>query len=159
MKIILISTVIILMIAMPSEAQLFGMKKSLVPLSVKETFHKKYNDATVRKWIHEKNHFIATFSLNRKKHEAVFNDEGDWIRTEISIKWEELPCVVKKSYRATDFKWLDRNFVKVIDAPEKEKLYLIDGDNSDDGEFGRYCYFMLWFSEDGKMVKKESNCF
>jgi hypothetical protein len=157
MKTIIITTTIILMMTLSLSAQLFGMKESQVPLSVKETFNRIYPDTEVSKWKHKQNNYIAKFSINRKKYEAVFNSEGDWVQTEIRIKWEELPSAVRKSYWETDYRWLSQNSAKIIEALNKEKLYLIEGDNSDE-ESEPPCRFKLWISEDGKIVKKESDC-
>lgn len=146
------------MMTLPLSAQLFGLKESKVPTSVKESFMNKYPDTEVKRWKHKRNDYIAKFFINRKKHEALFSSEGNWKQTEIRLKWEELPSAVRKTYWETDFMWLSRNSVKIIEAPGKEELYLIEGDNMN-VESDPICNYKLWFSEDGTIVKKESDCF
>jgi len=122
-----------------------------------ESFSEKFPDAKAKKWKSKKATFIAKFSSNGKKYEATFNADGKWVETLTRIKWEELPGPVRKTFYASEFIWLNWTSVKKLDTPEKGIIYLIEGDNMNE-ESSPICRFRLYFSEDGVIVREESNC-
>lgn len=82
--------VLILSIALGSIS--YGQNKK-VPESVKQTFMEKFPDAGDVEWEYEKdeNSWEADFSMNGKEMSADFNQEGQWLETEVEIDLSELP--------------------------------------------------------------------
>lgn len=62
-----------------------------------ETFKSKYPDAKDIDWSTDSNgYYEASFKLNDKKYRADFKEDGSWLETEQSIKYDELPKAVKQ---------------------------------------------------------------
>jgi hypothetical protein len=133
------------------------VKESKIPGTIKEDFAQRYPVIEVKKWTRTKETFIAKFKLNGHKLETTYHSNGNWVQTEIRIKWEELPSAARKFYYASEFRWLNQTSTKKIQTPENNELYLIEGDNKNQ-ESGPICRFKLWFSENGEVIKEESGC-
>ena len=70
----------------------FGQKvnEKNVPISVKETLHKKYPDANA-KWEKEKGNYEANFVSQKKEMSALITPDGKLIETETEIATTDLP--------------------------------------------------------------------
>lgn len=140
-----------------SNARQNELKEEKVPETIKVAFSEKYPGVEIKRWRKKQSTFIARFSDNGKRSVASFNADGNWVQTEIRIKWNELPNRVQKTYYSSDFRWLNWNWVKKIQTSEYKEIYQIEGDNSNE-ESSPLCKFRLWFTPDGKMIKEESDC-
>lgn len=150
---ILVLMILFLVPGMSNAAQNW-IKENKVASDVTTSFAEKCPGMNVKKWKKEDSKFIATFFKEGKKFEASFDENGNWMQTESQIKWAELPSAVRKTYYASDFKWLNRNQVEKLQTTKYKEVYLIEGDNLDQ-ESDPYCPYKLWLTPDGKIVKKE----
>lgn len=157
MKTRFIPLVIIIMAFIDTDAQQNNKTSSKIPKLVIEAFEERYPDIQEKKWKRKKETFVAKFSSNRKKYKATFNFDGKWVQTETSIKWKELPSNVRKTYNMSEFIWLIRTSVEELQTAEYGHVYLIEGDNMNK-ESDPICTFKLYFTEDGVIVKKETDC-
>lgn len=70
-----------------------------VPEAAKTAFSQKFPTAKSVKWGEEKEEnakavFEAEFKLNGKESSANFNEKGEWLETELTIKKADLPAAV-----------------------------------------------------------------
>lgn len=98
-------------------------------------FAKKYSEAQDVKWNKDANgNNEAQFEMNGKKYQADFDDDGNWIETERSIKWGELPKPIQQQVEK-DFDKDDLSEIEWVDHPEKGEFYDVEfkskGQNKD----------------------------
>jgi hypothetical protein len=68
-----------------------------VPAAVQKEFEKKFAGVEKVKWDRQKNgQCDVTFKWNDRKCSASFSESGEWLRTEITIPYKEVPVNVKK---------------------------------------------------------------
>lgn len=73
-----------------------------VPKAVAAAFAKKFPAATNIKWDKENAHeYEASFKMGSKNYSANFNDAGEWLETESSTAFAELPAKVQNAYNST----------------------------------------------------------
>ena len=66
----------------------------------KAAFKKQYPEAEDVEWGKDDNdYYEASFKLAGKKYRADYSQQGEWIETESSIKFGDLPEAVKKTIR------------------------------------------------------------
>ncbi|UII19517.1 PepSY-like domain-containing protein [Fulvivirga ligni] len=67
-----------------------------IPKEVKEAFEKKYPSHKDVEWnVDDHGFYEADFKLDGEKYRADFEKSGVWVETENSIKYDDLPDVVK----------------------------------------------------------------
>lgn len=84
-------------------AFVFSMQAFAVtpPKSVKESFAKKFPNATNVKWEKENaREFEAEFSLDGSATSANFSAKGDWLETDSETSFEKLPAPVQAAFKA-----------------------------------------------------------
>lgn len=65
--------------------------------AAKEAFEKQYPNAEDVEWTTDANgYFEAGFKMNGEKYRADYTKKGEWIETESSLKFKDLPDAVKK---------------------------------------------------------------
>lgn len=78
----------------------FTTPKGDVTSDVKKYFETKFQSASSAKWVKENAHeYEVNFLLNGTKCSANFSDKGEWIESEVTIKYNELPDANKNSFR------------------------------------------------------------
>ncbi len=157
MKTILIALLLIATTSVIVNAQQNRIKKSKIPDQLTEAFSKKYSNINVKEWYYKDKTYIAKFKSDEKKYEASFTADGEWIQTITRIKWEEIPISVRKAFYETEFVWLNKTSLKMIEGEGVDKLYLIEGDNMNI-ESVPNCKFKLFYTPGGKLDKLESDC-
>lgn len=77
------------------------INESNVPSEVLISFYERYPKAQRIKWEREEKFYEAEFILDMKKHEAIFQPDGTWSKTEIEIKnLSTLPEPIKNYVKA-----------------------------------------------------------
>jgi uncharacterized membrane protein YkoI len=72
-----------------------------VPQAVKDAFMKKFPTAGNVKWDKENSHeYEAAFKMEGKNYSANFSDTGEWLETESTIEFKQLPEKAQQSYNA-----------------------------------------------------------
>lgn len=84
-----------------------------VPEAVKAAFKAKFPRVKDAKWEMEGENYEAEFTMATKPYEVEYNNEGQWVRTDIEIKPEMVPGNVKMTLEKTEYaKW------KIVEASE-----------------------------------------
>ncbi len=73
---------------------------SAVPPEVEDAFKTRYPDAGKAEWEVDSNgYWEAGFEIGGTKHRADFNEMAEWVETEVSVKFDELPDPVQRAIR------------------------------------------------------------
>ncbi|WP_299130642.1 PepSY-like domain-containing protein [uncultured Winogradskyella sp.] len=119
--------IIILFLALLTNCNLASEKQT--PEAVKKTFQSKYPGENDPDWhIDSHGNFEAHFKMNKTKYRADFSPKGNWIETETSIDYKDLPEAIKKV--------IEGNFDK-DDITEVEKVISASKGTFYDVEFKR----------------------
>lgn len=96
-----------------------------VPSAVASTFKAKYPTATRVEWEREGIYYKAEFTLNGSEHEAFFQSDGTWVRTEIELNMRTttLPQAVQQ-YLATNYSGWTIDDAELIQTPTDEYYVL-----------------------------------
>ena len=126
MQRILFSTLVVFLISgFTFQCSLFSGN---VPKAVKAAFEAKYPDAKDVSWGIDSNGFFeAKFEINDKKYRADFLAGGEWVETESSIKFSDLPQAVKDAVKR-DYDKDDIEEVEEVDHPKKGIFYDVELD-------------------------------
>jgi hypothetical protein len=93
---IILTALVLLCAAVSSFAQ------SKTPQAVLEAFNKKFPNATKVKWEKENaKEFEASFNLKGVDYSANYSDTGEWMETESTIDFNDLPNSVKATFNAS----------------------------------------------------------
>ena len=94
------------------------------------TFQAQYPTAQDADWeVDDKGNLEVQFKLDGEKYRADFESNGNWIETEKSVKWSELPFTVQDQIKAeydkddiTEIEWVDHKTKgKFYDVEFKQK--------------------------------------
>jgi len=93
---IILTALVLLCAAVSSSAQ------SKTPQAVSDAFNKKFPNATKVKWEKENaKEFEASFNLKGVDYSANYSDTGEWMETESTIAFNDLPNSVKATFNAS----------------------------------------------------------
>lgn len=96
------------------------------PEKVLKAFAEKYPEAQEVKWSVDRNtRHEADFTLNGTKYRADFENNGEWVETETSVKWHDLPEVAQKAFKNEDKK-KDIVEIEFVDSHKQGKFYDIE---------------------------------
>lgn len=130
-----------------------------VPTIIKYTFKEKYpNVVAAKNWKKENETYIGKFRWNKKKYEAIFDENGKWVKTFIIIKWKEVPEVVKVAYKKSAYiEWKIDNIIQV-DSSSEPIVYIIVLDNQFNFPITEYSSIFydtneVYISEHGQIIK------
>jgi hypothetical protein len=74
-----------------------------IPEKVINAFQLKYANATNVKWKNDVIYCTVTFDLMNAKYHATFDKKGEWLQSTQKLRVNELPEVVKKSFKKTKY--------------------------------------------------------
>jgi len=150
-----------LVLTFSSIAQHKQCKQSSVPTVVTYAFIQKYpNVVAAKKWKKENETYIKNFEWNKKKYEAIFDENGKWVKTFITLKWIEVPEVVKVAYKKSAYiEWKIDN-IMVVDSSSESIVYIIQMDNQFNFPVTEYSSIFydtneVYISEKGQIIKVE----
>ena len=132
----------------------------VVPQAVASAFTTRFPAGELKKWEQRKEGYIAVFRQSGKKYFAYYAADGAWKGTESPIKWtKNLPERVKEGWKNSGYyDWYVRD-IKKIETPE-QPLYALHVDNGvklDSDHHDAYLEeYVLFFSEDGHLVRKDT---
>lgn len=116
-----------------------------VPSAVTEAFSKKFPTATNVKWEKEsKTEFEANFTENKTEKSVNYSAKGDWLETETTITFEQLPAKVQKTFKNTNKNSKVKTVAK-IETSTGETNYEIEVKKA----IGTVEYF---YNSDGKLI-------
>lgn len=76
-----------------------ALGKVIVPEVVQKAFNTKFPNATISKWVKENaTEYEAVFTLNGNQQSANFKNTGEWLETETTILFDQLPISVSQSF-------------------------------------------------------------
>jgi hypothetical protein len=120
-----------------------------VPPLVADAFKAKYPNAVVKQWNIEDDGYEAVTDLNSMEYSIAFNAKGEWLETERTLKYADLPEKVKEALSSSDFGSWEVKEVSEVEAPQHPFLYEIEVKRGSDEK-------ELFFSRDGNMIKLEA---
>jgi len=109
-----------LLISLMGFTQIIAPEK--VPADVKQTFSKKFPEATDIKYEMEKKDYEVSFKENGVVMSANFNSSGEWLETETIIIESDLPKKVLTS-AAKNFSGFMITEVSKVESPDKVVYY------------------------------------
>jgi hypothetical protein len=74
-----------------------------IPEKITNAFHLKYGAAKNIKWKNNVINYTVTFNLADAKFHAVYDKKGEWLQSTKTLRVNELPEVVKKSFEKTRY--------------------------------------------------------
>lgn len=126
--------------------------------NIETALKSKYPNAVIKKIKHEKTDYVASFKNNDKKCKAFFDLQGNWLRTDVAMKWKTLPPAVRAGLVKSKYSsWLIEDASRVetpagtIYSVEVDNEYTLDGDSQP--AFEKTCY--VYFSPSGGFLKEE----
>ncbi len=115
--------------------------------AAKDAFSEKYPEASSVSWDTDENgYYEASFEQDGDKYRADYTDEGQWVETERSIKFKDLPQAVQKAVEA-EYNKDEITEVEQVENAERGQFYDVEfkqkGKNHD-----------VEFREDGQIIKQ-----
>lgn len=96
------------------------------PEPAKKAFQDKYPNAKDVTWSVDRNGYEeADFKLDGVKYRADFTKAGEWVETETSVKWDDLPDAVKEAFKDEDKK-KDIVEIEFVNNSKKGEFYDIE---------------------------------
>lgn len=96
------------------------------PAAVLKAFAGKYPGAQEVTWNIDRNGWHeADFTLDGTKYRADFEANGNWVETETSVKWQDLPEAAQKAFKNEDKK-KDIVEIEFVDNRKEGKFYDIE---------------------------------
>lgn len=106
-------------------AQKEDIRESKVPEVVLKNFTSKYPKAQDREWKVKNDEYEVDFMIDDKKYEAKYEADGRWKKTSINMSKRDVPEVVMKAVKTTQFaKWMVDD-AELVQTPEYATLYLV----------------------------------
>jgi hypothetical protein len=97
-----------------------------VPDEAREAFKQRFPNAENAAWNIDRNGYNEVeFTLDGKKYRADFDAKGEWVETESSVKWDDLPLAVQEAFKLEDKK-KDIVEIEFVHNREKGKFYDIE---------------------------------
>jgi hypothetical protein len=119
-----------------------------IPSAVTDAFASRYPHAEKVSWKDNITSFEAGFELNDVKMYADFTSKGEWLQTEKSINFEQLPAEVQDGFNKSKYTDWEKKAVIEIDKPAEAIQYRILIHKSTLQK--KY----LYFDADGKLSKE-----
>ncbi|MDF1658812.1 MAG: DUF4956 domain-containing protein [Verrucomicrobiales bacterium] len=119
-------------------AALFGLVSEhahAVPPEVEQSFEKQYPDAADPSWeVDDNANWEVNFLLKDEKQRADYRPNGEWLETEVSIRFEDLPDAIQTAVKR-DYPGEDISEVEKVDSAIKGEFFDVefsrDGRNRD----------------------------
>ena len=96
------------------------------PEKVLKAFQDKYPNAEKIAWNIDRNaRHEADFTLDGTRFRADFDADGNWVETETSVKWDDLPDATKAAFK-DEGKKKDIVEIELVVSHEKGRFYDIE---------------------------------
>lgn len=96
-----------------------------IPVEATNALRAKYPDAQNVSWKGGLTSYKATFDLNKIKHTAEFNSNGEWVKTEVKLTYDKLPLEVSDGFHKSLYKGWEHTELLQVDEKGKEREYRI----------------------------------
>jgi hypothetical protein len=137
-------TIVLCLIITIANAQL--IKQTEVPVTVKESFSKKYPGLNVEKWEKQGADYKAEFHLFKADASAVFETNGNFKESEQIIQLYDFPKSAA-DYCTANFKGYKIDIItKITDASEKV-MFSVEMENGIE-------HFDAFFDDKGNFIKR-----
>ncbi|WP_373071896.1 PepSY-like domain-containing protein [Zeaxanthinibacter enoshimensis] len=119
-QIALLFTISLIMIACANRAE------GQVPDAVSKAFEAKYPGENDPDWETDANgYYESSFKIDGKHYRADFDKDGNWIETERSVEFDDLPKPVKKMIES-EYDRSEITEIEEVEHPEKGLFYDIE---------------------------------
>lgn len=131
---------------------------SNIPQMVKSSFSGRYARANVKKWKVEKDTCITLFTFNKRKYTAYYTMDGNWVRTERTIKHKSSLPIAARSYLKNSkyASWYVDRLRKVQTPQQTMYVAHIDNHSGNPNQYegaGSAADKWLYFDSSGKLIK------
>lgn len=75
-----------------------NLSNNSVPEDVLNNFQNKYVNVGTTEWSQTDSGYTASFKQEGKDYQAHFNKQGQWVNSQSSMKYDELPTEIKNSF-------------------------------------------------------------
>lgn len=117
-----------------------------VPVEISQAFNNKYPHATNVEWERKGNYYVADFRMDGKDFDAWFEDDGNWVMTEMDITWNNLPETVQTSFNASEYASWRIEDVDLLEYPLTPMEYVIEVEQGEKE-------VQLFYSETGNLLR------
>lgn len=145
MKKALLSLFVIALIAASTTPARAQFRK--VNADVTNSFTQKYPMATDIEWKDKLSGFTANFTLDNIAYLASFTNKGIWESTEQRIEEDDLPEVIKDSYRKSKYAEWTIGKIDKIQLPDSVVQYRVEAVKNDIQKRN------LYFSSKGRLLR------
>ena len=130
-----------------------------LPASVSTSMNSRYPTAKVKGWEMKNDQYIVKFVEDKQKCMSYFNADGHWIKTEKLIPLsKDLPTPVRDGLRSSSYADWHIDRIREVTSRDEQPMYVLhidDGDKLDSWHIDALeSNYLIWFSSDGKLVKK-----
>lgn len=118
-----------------------------IPAEVTSNFKAQYPSADSVEWRDRLTGYSVNFIDEDIRHTAHYNNDGEWLSTDIEISYDELPELIRDSHSKTRYADWETGVVHKIELPDDELNYRIQVIKNDLQKKN------LYFNEKGRLVK------
>ncbi len=135
-----------------------GLSLAQMPTNILPYLKSKYSEARIGKMKKADGDYVVEFVNNNKRCRAYFNKIGNWLRTEIDLKWKTMPPVTRTALNRSDYAGWQVFDTKEVDLPA-DTLYMYEVNNGNGLEAIRAVAitedYKVYFNSGGRIIKVE----
>ncbi len=96
-----------------------------IPAQVTDSFKTRFNDAAKVSWRDNITSFQASFKKGDDDVKAFFTSKGEWLKTEKSYAFNNLPAEIKDGFKKSKYKDWPVKEVMFVEEKDKQPQYRI----------------------------------
>ena len=103
-----------------------SISEDKVPVIVKYAFYQNYSQANHVKWeLTKMRDYKASFRINDEYGSAYFNEKGEFIESDISVEWQNVPFIGRMEIYHLSFSGHITGVLKIINS-KNEVFYQVE---------------------------------
>lgn len=93
---------------------------------LQDALNARYPGAQRVEWDTEGGYWVADFYYNGHETEAWFTRDAAWVRTETTLRYEELPAAVRAGFEASAYAGWRRDNIEKVEQDGMEDYYVVE---------------------------------